>query len=52
MGRISPVNTILVITTPGMASGAPMTLSREADTKVATFKANGECHIGAVDCGV
>jgi hypothetical protein len=50
--RIYPVNKILLISTPVMAPGAPMTLSREVETKVATFKANGECHIGAVDCGV
>jgi hypothetical protein len=50
--RIYPVNKILLISTPGLAMGAPLTLSREVETKVATFKANGECHIGAVDCGV
>jgi hypothetical protein len=50
--QIRPGNKALLVTTPTAIQGTPMTLAREAETAVATFKANGECHIGAVDCGV
>jgi hypothetical protein len=47
-----PGNKALLLTTPTAIQGAPMTLVREVETTVATFKANGECHIGGFDCGV
>ena len=50
--RIYPFNKILVITTPTVAQGVPLTLPREVETTVATFKANGDCHVGAFDCSV
>ena len=50
--RIYPFNKILVITTPTVAQGVPLTLPREVGATVATFKADGDCHVGAFDCSV
>jgi hypothetical protein len=50
--QMRPGNKALLLTTPTAIQGAPMTLVREVETTVATFKANGECHIGGFDCGV
>lgn len=50
--QMRPGNKALLLTTPTAIQGTPMTLVREVETAVATFKANGECHIGGFDCGV
>jgi len=50
--QIRPGNKALLLAVPTAIEGAPMTLVREAETTIATFKANGECKIGAFDCGV
>jgi hypothetical protein len=41
-----------VVAVPALLKPMPVALARGVETKVATFKANGDCFIVAFDCGI
>jgi hypothetical protein len=42
---------LLLVTSPAARQPVPVALARGVETKIATFRANGECTVMAFDCG-